>query len=507
MELSSQYERESPVLIAETLAILDEWWDDAVGFLRQADDAHPLPPPDAPHMIRDSVTYALGLLMRQGPSDLDRANRIIRQALDYQFDEPQQPYHGSFYRFTEEPHPPRDALIWRDYDPNWREFIGATLVIVLAKFRDSLEPGLEGRIDRAFRLLISGTLERRLPATYSNIALLKAFMLVFSGEHFGNPAWTALGESLAEEIYSLFSENSCFEEYNSPTYYGVDLHALGMWISFSTSPRLCELGGRMEALLWQEVARLYHAGLKNICGPFDRSYGMDMRKYVTGVGMSLRLEFGKEFAPLPDTGLEANNFEGNHKNDLTGAFLMAAVGVRIPPEARPDFLLFRGERAIERIITTTPRRIATAWLAQNMMLGAEDASGTRPVWNQYHPVTIHWRLKCNEVGWLKLIHNLPLDARVDKNRLSVKSFVWHGLGAQERFFIFRIFAPASYPGQVKVEPDHWRLPGLVVRMETNTESPRVTHDGAFIEIYYGANQMDVGSHIFFNLTAEWQESA
>lgn len=494
-------DRESQDLVSETMTILDGWWDEQVGLIRQAPDDAPVPGPDAPHMVRESALYAIGLLMRNQPGDKARANRVINLVLDHQFDEPGQYYHGTFYRYPEEPHPPVRSLIWRDYDPNWREFIGNSLSIILSRFSDDLEPGLETRLDNALKLIIAGTLTRPLPANYTNIALMKAFMLVFAGDRFNNPEWIALGEALAEEIYALFDETGCFEEYNSPTYYGVDLKALGMWVTFSSSPRLRELGARMESLLWQDIARFYHAGMKNMSGPYDRSYGMDMRKYVTSVGISMRIGLGKELAALPDTNVAPENFQATHKNDLVSSMWAAAVGVRIPEEARAVFTSFSGERSVERLIQKSPQRIATAWLTEDLMLGAEDASASKPVWNQYHLATMHWRSTNNDVAWLKLMNFLPADARVEKNNLKIKSFVWHGLGGEERVFVFRAYTPDA-PAGVTISPEQWQFPGLKVRVETNIEGPFVSRNGPYTEIRYEANHKDGGFHIFFNLTVE-----
>lgn len=496
----AQLDHEGQALLKELLSILDEWWDEKVGLIRQAVDESALPPQDALHAVRESAMYALGLLMRGQPGDKERANRILNKVLDYQFDEPDQPYHGTFYRFPEEPHPPAHSLIWRDYDPNWREFIGNGLALVLQEFSSDLEPGLEARIDIALQRIIEGTLARPLPATYTNIALMKAFMLAFVGDRFKNSEWVKLGEDLAEEIYSLMSETGCFEEYNSPTYYGVDLKALGMWVTFSSSARLRELGAKMEELLWLEIARFYHAGMKNMCGPYDRSYGMDMCKYVTSVGISMRLALGRELAALPDTNVGAKHFYAEHKNDIVSAVWATAVGVRIPQAALAEFTKFSGERSVERVITKSPRRVATAWLSENLMLGAEDASGSKPVWNQYHLATMHWKSTRNEVAWLKLMNFLPADARVEKNHLQIKSYVWPGLGGEERVFIFRVYTPDS-PQAVKIEPTLWQFPGLSVTVETNIEGPFISQNGPFTDIRYEANHKDGGFHIFFNLSS------
>src|SRR4051812_42287894 len=83
-----ELDQECQSLVSEAMAILDVWWDEKVGLLREADDDQPLPRPDAVHMIRESSMYALGLLMRSQEGDEARANRIIKLALTYQFNEP-----------------------------------------------------------------------------------------------------------------------------------------------------------------------------------------------------------------------------------------------------------------------------------------------------------------------------------------------------------------------------------------------------------------------------------
>jgi len=87
-----------------------------------------------------------------------------------------------------------------------------------------------------------------------------------------------------------FKKHKTFSEYNSPTYNGVNLWALAAWRVMAPTPGMAVMGMEMEAGLWRDIARSYHAGLGNICGPYDRSYGMDMRRYfaITGIAIALR---------------------------------------------------------------------------------------------------------------------------------------------------------------------------------------------------------------------------
>ena len=60
-------------------------------------------------------------------------------------------------------------------------------------------------------------------------------------------------------VERLYRDEGGFREFNSPTYYGVDLWGLALWRR-SSSPRLVAAGQRLEAALWRDIATFYHAG-------------------------------------------------------------------------------------------------------------------------------------------------------------------------------------------------------------------------------------------------------
>ena len=102
--------------------------------------------------------------------------------MSYQFDEPSAVYHGTFARHHGEPHPPANAVIWRDYDPNWREFIGTVFIILLKDFGELLPAELQNQMRHAIRLAAEGAFERKVAAEYTNISLMSAFLLDYAGE-------------------------------------------------------------------------------------------------------------------------------------------------------------------------------------------------------------------------------------------------------------------------------------------------------------------------------------
>jgi hypothetical protein len=458
-------------LLTASVGWMDQYWDEATGMLWSpgdvADPHHPQLGLD--HIVRESAWYALGLFLRNGPGDVERATRALEAILTYQFDEPNMVYHGTFYRAPEEPHPPESPFEWKDYDPNWREFIITTIAIILIEYEQQLPRSLVDEIDAAIRKAVEGALKRGLKATYTNIALMNAFMMCFAGDRLDEPAWVESGEAMAKEIYRLFKLHDTFEEYNSPTYYGPDLYALAEWRVYG-SALLRQLGAEMGALLWADVARFYHAGLRNLCGPFDRSYGMDMRRYVALLGEWIWLITGQEQAPFP-------GFDRPfaHSADFCFGPCIAILGAQVPDEARPHLLTFQGERQIERVISDSPRRVATAWLASHIMIGAENTDSAKQGSAQFHPATVYWQVGADEVGWIRLRHTRPLDARASANRLDVS-------GSGE--FYFQI--SASDLDASLIQANHWRLPGLEVQVESTAADTRIECKADTVEVYYRA---------------------
>ncbi len=459
-------------LAAESVAWIDRFWDEAAGLLWSPGDAPDPQTFDAPiyHLVRDSAWYALGLFLRNRGDDAARAVRILEAVLANQYDAPDQPYHGTFRRAPEEPHPPAAPAEWRDYDPNWREFIFTTVAIILCEYEERLPRPLAARINAGLRLAVEGALARPLRASYTNIALMNAYLLCFAGVRLGEPEWVARGERMAAEIHRLFKLHDTFEEYNSPTYYGPDMAALAQWRAYPVSPLLAELGAEMEAGLWLDIARFYHAGLRNLSGSFDRSYGMDMRRYVAIIGQWIWLVTGKALAPHPDP---AARFR--HAPDFCFAPLVAILGAHVPAETVPHFVAFQGTRLVERVISDSPRRVATAWLGPDRMIGGQHTSRGKQGHAQFHPATIYWRVPPDEVGWVRLIHTDPVDAVASENRLEVA-----GTGE----LIFQISVPSDLRGLRDLEGLRWQLPGLVVQVESDAADVRVGVKSDVTEVHY-----------------------
>lgn len=445
-------------LARETLAWLDALWDGDRGLLWA--------PPGAAlgdaHVPRESAWYAYGLLLRGGPGDAARAVRSLDALLALQYDEPGAPWHGTFARTAETPRPPEDAVVWVHYDPNWRQFLGTALLALLGDFEGRLPRPLVSRIDRALRLAVEGETPDRVPAAYSNIALMKAWLEVEAGRRLREPRFVAAGEGLADRVARGWSETRAFAEYNSPTYYGVDLYALALWRDRSASAVLRERGREIEAGLWRDLARWYHAGLRNLCAPYTRAYGMDMGRYVAALSLHVWAAFGRAAAPLP-----ALTRDVEHGHDLGLGPLVAALGAEVPEDARDAFLRFPGEHAVRQPIDPAGGRVATGWLGADRMLGAERNGDVRLTgWSQYVAAALHWRRPDGGVGWLTVRAPGPSQARAAAHRLEIP---WPA-GARGELRV-AVHAPGVRPDGFGA--DRWALPGLELRADCDLPSPDV----------------------------------
>lgn len=475
-------------LLEHSLQWMDQYWDADASLLamKSYERISTLP---VVHHIRETSWYALGLLQRGSAQDIQRACQALQTVLKYQFNEPGEAYDGTWYRFPEEPHPGK-MPIWRGYDPNWREFIGSTLAMILIDYEPYLSKELVASIDVALRKAIRGMLARGLSASYTNIALMHAFLLIFAGERLGEAAWISAGEHFAREIYALFEPHHTFHEFNAPTYYGIDFYALGLWRTYSSSLLLRKLGDTMEQALWQDFSLMYHAGMKNMAGPYDRSYGMDMQHYVSLVGMWVCLEIGHEAAPFPDL---TQPFE--HEHDFCFVPCCVAVDVNVPTSVRHSLLSFQGEHQVERIITAEPHRVATAWLGERLLIGGEHTSYSPPASDQLHPATIHWQSSDGKIGWVRLLNNMaiPVNARAAKDLLSI-TYISQGEATPD--IIFHIQA-TDRPATI-LQPNYWQLADLTVQIATNAQYVK-THDYGYYAIYYSARELVAGTTIEFTL--------
>jgi hypothetical protein len=400
--------------------------------------------------VRETAQYALALLYRDAPGDRQRAAEALYAVLKEQYVTSGVRWYGTFKRTPEEPDPGPDAAIWRDYDPNWREFIGTTFQTILVEYPDRIPADLSQRLYKSIEIAVAGEkADGRLVPDYTNPALMYGILWDFAAVHSKRPDWRIQSGDWIESVYCLFKKYGTFSEFNSPTYNVVDLYALAMWREYGSTEHIRMLGSAMEAALWQDIGTLFQPELHSLSGPYDRSYGMEN----TGDGLAALMRFAR------DPQGEPLNIE---ESQIPPGFscLMAILGTRIPADVVAKLTSFQGEHMVRKQITD--QRIATAWIGKNMIFGGEATSRTRNVGHnsQFHPVTIQWRTPLGELGWVRVVESSAIDATADKKGITIST---------EGTIRFRIHVKDLDPAQLT--QSLWNLPGMRIVVTSDAQNP------------------------------------
>ncbi|BCG60917.1 hypothetical protein PUR_43420 [Paenibacillus sp. URB8-2] len=497
------------------------------------------------HVTRESAHYALGLLLRDEGEDAETAFKVIGRVLDMQLAVDGEIYDGTFLESPERPRPPAgytawgtfppgygyanpDAMdevyrrfaeyaglqapelfgmfrravdevyprVWRSFDPNWREFIACTFALILEHFEEKLPKELAERIDRAMHRTVSASFERYLSQsipTNTNIELMHLFIAHYYGHRYHQLGWTVHAELGAMRLLEDYREFHSFAEFNSSTYYGVDLTVLGMWRRYGRTASFKGIGRELEHGLWEDIADFYEPNLENLCGPYARSYENEMTEH-SSIGVFIYLALGAGYRHL--TGI---NCETSHDP------MIALVGIDVPEAVRMKLRDSQGERfayrrfkeLCERDLPGRNRNVcaASAWISERLMIGG--MSGSRNTNGQMHNATAHWlaedgrrytmRMVRRAVGetWNSHLRGMTFNAEAGKRRLDIAA-EFHSEVPVE--LVFEI--GGEEVGGVEISPGRWHLPGLQVAVEADAPEPILVHTGTKAEIVYPVHAGD-----------------
>ena len=401
--------------------------------------------------------------MRDSPGDRERAALILRTVLENQYRTPGPKWYGTFKRTPGDKEPSAGDAAFTSYDPNWRHFIGTVFELILIEYPDRVSKELAQQMETAIETIAGEMKDGRLKESYSNIALMYGALWEFAANQSNNTEWKRKAAAWNAEVFRLFKEHNTFFEYNAPTYYGVDLYGLGLWARYGATPATRQMGRSMQAALWRDIADFYNPLLRNMSGPYDRSYGMDMEKYVSVTGVWLRSVLPARQAPLP----EQLSLKTDHVADLWFAPMVVLLQAELPADAMERFRAFAGPHAITR--TIDGQRTATAWVGRDLLYGGEATSLTKDAGHetQFHPLTAQWRTPGGSIGWIRLTQSPDVNAVADRHGVTAT------LGSKGSLDFLIDAEGLSLSG---VQSKTWQLPGLRVTVQSDgisTVQPQV----------------------------------
>ncbi|CAK7223944.1 hypothetical protein SEUCBS140593_005406 [Sporothrix eucalyptigena] len=425
----------------EEMTFLDNLYDPVAGYLYYF--YYPLAA--GPHETRSTVWYATGLLQRNEGNDTAHAVRIIKDVIANQEKNVSAQWFGDYTVYPEQPtvgSPSYVPVIYNSWDPNWRGFIGTTLIMIYEEFgyliREDvqqliLESLYNNTIGDSYR--VGGVDGDNLYPSYSNPSLMRAVVTGWTGNHCNDSNMTAAGEAYAQEVIDLFNLNDTLSEFNVPTYYGVSLNALTLWAKYMPASSVMNQNGpRMVADIWTAFGQFYNAKLQNLAGPWDRSYGYDMNKYVAIMSLYIWSLVGRDHV-----------FSGTEKPWLLthaddGEFIpLVAVLSEFHRSLVPDTVIdqlksFSEERTVSRQAYTPPfdlevRNIST-WLSSDLQIGGDSynqtvVGGASQDSTSFSPAVVHWLraatpLQDASVGYFTLHPSeKSMQARIAPNQLNL----------------------------------------------------------------------------------------
>ncbi|KAL1597330.1 hypothetical protein SLS60_008914 [Paraconiothyrium brasiliense] len=243
-----------------------------------------------------------------------------------------------------------------------------------------------------------------------NPAYMRAVASGWTGRKMNDSNMTAAGEMYAQEVLDLFNINNTLSEFNSPTYAGITIYALTLWAKYMPNDSVMgREGRRVLEEIWDLLASMYNPNLRNLAGPWDRSYGYDMNKYVGILSVYLWSILGEDAA---FGGYKESPFYRAHADDLEIAPMVAILAPfhnsLISKSTIRKLTTVSDETLISRQAYAPPTdlelRNITTWVTPNLTIGGESFNQThiggaredRSAWN---PAVIQWKRNDGSVGW------------------------------------------------------------------------------------------------------------
>jgi len=219
------------------------------------------------HDVRQSVSYATGLLRDGSKENSQRAEEITGAVLALQDTIPTSQTYGIWPRHLEEPLELLDIP-----DHNFADFVGAQLVALLAAGEGKLSDDVTAAVQRALGHAGWAIFRRNVGPDYTNVAFSGGVVTAAIGEMLGEVRLLDYGRRRLRSIIEAFDYEGEFNEYNCPGY-ALSCIRWTKWAGQYVRDEGClEAARRLHRLLWQSYADHFHPGTGQLAGPQARAY-------------------------------------------------------------------------------------------------------------------------------------------------------------------------------------------------------------------------------------------
>lgn len=163
-------------------------------------------------------------------------------------------------------------------DSNAVEFCLRHALVLQSDWKERLSPRATEMLHEIILRGVEGLKRHRVPVSYTNIYLMKAWNCIAAGEQLAIPALSREGYEMLDE-WLLFTAHQGVTEYNSPNYYAVDLESLGLIARRAQDPSGREKAETALRYFWADIAAHWFGPAQRLAGANSRCY-----QYLNGRG-------------------------------------------------------------------------------------------------------------------------------------------------------------------------------------------------------------------------------
>lgn len=322
-----------------------------------------LPTGSRAHSTTRSINYALDLLDTGKAENLVRAVAVLTKVISLQDSDPASRTFGIWSWYLEEP-----IEKMKSPDLNWADFGGTTLLQVRRDHRARLPAELAAALDEAIIRAMRCIKRRNTPPSYTNIAVLGAYVTLVGGETLNLAEFVDYGRARLKRLHDYTLENGALEEYNSPNYTMLAVRELTRLKADAIDPAARQTVEALLRIAWEEVARHFHPPTGQWAGPHSRSYGSILRgsqmadiQRATGGRAELRAE---------------PRVEGVNR-----------IPLDCPADLEPLFLTLSEPRTVTENFVKRFNRVGTTYLHPQFALGTVS---NEDLWNQRRALLLYF---------------------------------------------------------------------------------------------------------------------
>jgi hypothetical protein len=227
---------------------------------------------------RDLTNGALAEVILRG--DGKRAAGLLRLAFDTQDMDPKSTHYGML---------PWETANREISDMNAIEFGTQSMGPLLLHYKDKLPADFVDALLPHLRAAFIAMEHHDVKVSYTNIFLMKTVNMILIAEAIADRETEAKGRKQLDDWVD-YTRHAGIHEFDSPTYYSVDLNSLYMGYLYATDT---ELRARFKLILdyfWTDICASFFAGRDKLAGPYSRDYdfltghgGLQIQTYLAGL--------------------------------------------------------------------------------------------------------------------------------------------------------------------------------------------------------------------------------